>query len=88
MLDGAADKSYGVHVAKMASLPVGVIYNAQKKLDEFRQLALKQNAMFNDDNVSIEKTVAQSISNLDIDDITPKQALDILQNLQTQLVEA
>jgi DNA mismatch repair protein MutS len=39
---GAAQKSYGVQVAKMAGLPVCVVQEAEQKLNEMNQLAEQQ----------------------------------------------
>jgi DNA mismatch repair protein MutS len=45
--EGFADKSYGIHVAKLAGIPKKVIYRAQSLLEEFesRSIMLHQQAI-------------------------------------------
>ena len=45
LIEGAADKSYGVHVAKMAGLPDTVIQQAETMLDDFEKKAVSPNQL-------------------------------------------
>ena len=84
---GPASKSYGLQVAKLAGIPIQVINNAKE------QLALLENGerskpkpevlqgeLFADETVhpAIEK-----LTEIDPDDLTPKQALDFLYQLKS-----
>lgn len=47
--EGAADKSYGIHVAQLAELPEDLINRANEILQELEQKAVSETAMNNDD---------------------------------------
>ncbi|MHA1541282.1 MAG: DNA mismatch repair protein MutS [Alphaproteobacteria bacterium] len=88
--NGSADKSYGIHVAKLAGLPRSVLQKAKKVLaklenkdrknpldlhnDLFATLEIKENTT--DERIS-------KIENLDLQNLTPKQALDVLYDLKS-----
>ncbi len=103
--DGAASKSHGLQVAKLAGIPASVIKEARARLRALeRQQAvhLGQNDLFDDifDNQFNEEQSSKThdenqlanapensalfdeIDGLNVDDLTPKQALDILYKLK------
>jgi DNA mismatch repair protein MutS len=99
--DGAASKSHGLQVAKLAGIPAPVIKEARARLRALeRQQAvhLGQNDLF-DDLFSQEHSsnshethqtqsqvetsrLSEELDALNVDDLTPKQALDILYQLK------
>ena len=94
---GKADKSYGVHVAQLAGLPRGVINRAWEVLaglerpaaeaaglprKRSRQAAAQQMSLFNP-----VQPLLDEIRALDIPNITPLEAINILYNLQRKASE-
>ena len=85
--DGSVDKSYGIHVARLANLPDSLIkradqilktYESKSKKKEFVQEAL----VFEDNTPSI---VEEEIKKLDLLNTTPIEALNILYKLKDKL---
>ncbi|MGN1342119.1 MAG: DNA mismatch repair protein MutS [Bacilli bacterium] len=87
--DGSVDKSYGINVAKLAGLPDEVIERAsailkvyennEKKKDTFIQTSLPLNF---EDKKSI---VEEEIKKIDILNITPIEAINILSKLKEKI---
>lgn len=81
-IPGIADKSYGIHVAAMAGLPKTVIHKAEQILINLEQ---GHNQTMNLDLKSIvteSNPVAEFLSELDVDELSPKEALEILYKLK------
>ncbi len=77
VLPGKADKSYGIHVAEMAGLPAPVITRAQAILEGLekekapgKSQHILQQQLFDDID-----PVTEEINSLDIDSLSPKDAL-------------
>lgn len=89
VLDGFIDKSYGINVAKLANLPNEVIKRAsdilkiyedkERKRDIIVQTTLPLN--FQDKESEVEKY----LSNLDILELTPLKALNVLNELKEKI---
>lgn len=90
--EGPASKSYGLQVAQLAGVPKEVIQNAHKKMRrleqsnphtvdvrEIQQLALS----FPAETDEAAETLKKAISMLELDTMTPRQALDALYELKT-----
>jgi DNA mismatch repair protein MutS len=96
MQQGAANKSYGIHVASLAGVPADVIKLAQQRLQEledkelnktdsdssnpdFMQTSLnfEKNNM-QADNLSVLQTLADTLQQLDPDNLSPREALEQL----------
>ena len=88
--EGAASKSFGLQVAQLAGVPKAVIQRAKQRLtelenkqppsisppeQEFEQLALIDN----------NHPVINELKELDINDLSPRQALDLLFQLKDKL---
>jgi DNA mismatch repair protein MutS len=96
LLEGAASHSYGIHVARLAGLPSPVIHRAKEILQQleggqgresgFGALAQPANerpvqlALFG----SRELKLCETLRNIDISQLTPLQALNILSKLSEE----
>ena len=98
LVAGGSAHSFGIHVAKMAGMPKYVVQTAQRKLEaleethgtEIRTAALDQEqeamqlSFFNLDDPLLE-AVRDEIDQLDIDTLTPVEALMKLNTLKRKL---
>ena len=91
--EGAANQSYGLQVAQLAGIPKPVISAAKRKLAqlELNQVvsqdasSLPQVDMFMQGEQTVEvplHPVLLELESLQVDDLTPKQALDLLYRLK------
>jgi DNA mismatch repair protein MutS len=93
IIPGPSDKSYGIHVAKMAGLPGAVINRATEILShlirheapeidgtEPPQDASKQITLFQEEESKLRKKLAE----LEINDMTPLEALEELDRLKSE----
>ena len=87
--DGSIDKSYGINVAKLAGLPDEVIKRADDILKLYESKDSKKDVIIQttlplnfDDNKSI---VEEEIKKIDILNITPMEAINILSNLKGKI---
>ncbi|MBL4900770.1 MAG: DNA mismatch repair protein MutS, partial [Colwellia sp.] len=89
--EGAASKSFGLQVAQLAGVPKAVINRAKQRLAELENTqapsilpeqssSFEQLTLVADDHPALE-----SLRNIEVDDITPKQALDLLFELKAKL---
>jgi DNA mismatch repair protein MutS len=97
VIPGGADKSYGIHVAQLAGLPASVVHRAEEVLAGLedgqtqqkrktvrpKKEAPPQLALFGDKSPIIEE-----ISQLDIDSLSPLEAITRLYELQRKAKEA
>ena len=81
VISGCADKSYGVHVAALAGLPPSVVARAEHLLKTFENQAQAGNRQLtiplSPAPVPVSK-VEQDLKALDLDSLSPREALDIL----------
>jgi DNA mismatch repair protein MutS len=90
VLDGAASKSFGLQVAALAGVPKAVIAHAKQKLKllENHQSVTAPNVeqqafTFNNHVIpSIPSQVEEQLSAIDPDDLSPRQAHDLLYKLK------
>lgn len=86
VIEGKADKSYGINVAKLAHLPKVVLDRASQLLLNFENQDNNQNyqpSLFVMDQVQPEKSqLLQQLQELDIDSMTSRDALDCLYELK------
>ncbi len=87
--EGAANQSYGLQVAQLAGIPKSVVAAAKRKLVQLENNQVANNAAQPDMFMVSESTedlpVHPAISELEAiqaDDLTPKQALDLLYKLK------
>ena len=87
--EGAANQSYGLQVAQLAGIPRPVIAAAKRKLALLEQNQVTQNMLPQTDmfaasppEVEVElHPVLSTLESLQADDLTPKQALDLVYKL-------
>ncbi|MAI06771.1 MAG: DNA mismatch repair protein MutS, partial [Alphaproteobacteria bacterium TMED87] len=92
---GSADKSYGIHVARLAGLPKEVVNRAEKILTDIENKDLDnyfsdaQLKLFESKDVkkSMDSDFIIALSDIDLDNISPKEALDKLYSLKRRLDE-
>ncbi len=85
VIEGAADKSYGIHVAALAGLPETVIHRATGILAGLE--SDRSDMTIPDTPIVAATTVSQlerHLLSLDIDSLSPRQALDALYELKKQ----
>ena len=88
--EGSIDKSYGIHVAKLASLPSVLIERANQILQVYEQKEAKRDVVIQeslplDELMKEDSLVEKEIKNLDILNITPLDALNILYELKEKV---
>jgi DNA mismatch repair protein MutS len=80
---GAANQSYGIQVAQLAGVPRAVIAGAKLKLKELEQVAYHHSTPAKPAEMTTPThPVVEKLQLLDIDQLTPKQALDVLYELK------
>lgn len=91
IVPGGTDKSYGVHVARLAGLPNAVLEKAEQHLKEYDSSEYtagnKQSvSLFNQDDGAMglfsESEVSRQLKQLDVMSLTPIEALNTLAKLQ------
>ena len=100
IVPGGVDKSYGIHVAKLAGLPKSVVHRAQEVLEELeedsRTLAesshkakrrLKQPPPIQIPLLGQKSPLMEELEKLDIDSMSPLEALNKLYELQKKSKE-
>ncbi len=97
IVPGGTDRSYGVHVARLAGVPKGVIERARQILPKLQahlaegldmpELADKAKAALAQMNLFADPAnrVARDIKDLDLNTLTPLQALDLLRKWKGEL---
>ncbi len=95
---GHANNSYGIHVAKLAGLPESVITRAksvleklsQNKEDNTTEQTIKDLPLFDtlvEKENSISQELQDSLASLNPDELSPREALDILYELKKKYKE-
>ena len=86
IVQGEANKSYGLEVAKLAGLPKYLIFKANKILNSFEKKInskkLKISNCKNKENKDNEVLLESYINNLDLNKMTPLDALETLFDIQ------
>ncbi|NLB88980.1 MAG: DNA mismatch repair protein MutS, partial [Syntrophomonadaceae bacterium] len=88
VLPGKADKSYGIHVAKLAGIPMQVINRANEILNELEvtQEPEQKNQVFQPNLFQEElPTFIQELKELNLDNMTPLEALSYLYKLKKEI---
>ncbi|MBN2455801.1 MAG: DNA mismatch repair protein MutS [Sedimentisphaerales bacterium] len=97
ILPGGTDKSYGIHVAKLAGIPKSITQRSKEILSElestFRKeaagehLARHKTKQADADTLFVQKhkSVIDNLSGVDIDNLTPIEAINLLHEITKQI---
>ncbi len=92
--EGAANQSYGIQVAQLAGMPKTVVQLAKRKLLQLEHSQVALNTQQSDMFAVVEEPVAVAVhpivaelEAIQPDDLTPKQALELLYQLKKTLNE-
>ena len=97
IIPGGTDDSYGIYVAKLAGIPHEVVKRAQKiltRLEISDDLQAKirnripeeeQISIFSKKNNALLEKIKDEITNLDVNSLTPLEALNKLQQLKKKV---
>ena len=98
IIPGATDKSYGIHVARLAGVPLKVTQRAKEILKEVENgssigsrgkdsAKYTQLMLFDSDNTAKESPVVEELKKLNVDAMTPLEALNALADLKKKVGE-
>jgi len=96
LIPGRADKSYGIHVAKLAGLSPRIVSRAweiltmleNNKYTRDSAMNKKLEKSFQTHMFSNKNSLQEELANIDVDDMTPLEALIKLQSLKDQAVQS
>lgn len=83
--NGSVDKSYGIHVAKLANLPKSLIKRANEILSDYENngnIEIKNQISFDLDEKAEENIALEKLKQINPYEITPIEALNILYELK------
>ena len=87
IIEGGTNKSYGIHVAKMAGIPKSVLKRASKILNNLSKESssinqgLIEERTSNDEDLKVNDEIIKKIKSIDLNSITPFEALIKLNEL-------
>ncbi|MHC4573921.1 MAG: DNA mismatch repair protein MutS [Planctomycetota bacterium] len=99
ILPGGTDKSYGIHVAKLAGVPRSILDRSREILEELEStfakeatgehLARHKTKQPDKDLLFVEKhkSVLQKLASTDINSLTPIEAINILNQIRNEMDE-
>ena len=99
ILPGGTDKSYGIHVAKLAGIPASILDRSSEILKElestFEQQAMgehfarRKTKQPDTDSLFVQKhkSVLDKLSSLDVNNLTPIEAINLLNQIKHQMRE-
>ncbi len=85
IIEGSAERSYGINVAEIAGIPMEVLLKAKVLLSEFENPKHSNNSfqpLLFEDNIS---EVSKKIKDLDLINITPFELMKIISDIQRDL---
>ena len=86
--DGLVDKSYGIHVAKLANLPSKVINRANEILNTYenkKEVVFSEQLSIPIETIEKDNIIEDKIKNIDILNITPLEALNFIYELKKEI---
>jgi DNA mismatch repair protein MutS len=100
ILPGGTDKSYGIHVAKLAGLPKSILARSNEILEELESAFAKEatgerlakhktkepdgDALF----VQKHKSVLDKLASTDVNNLTPIEAINLLSQIKREIADA
>lgn len=93
IISGRADRSYGIQVAKLAGLPAALLQRAKIILHELETSSLLKEESFRPETSTqlalfeapVLHPLLQEISEMDLDNLSPRQALEYLYDLRERI---
>ena len=97
VISGSADRSYGIHVGKLAGLPPAVIARAEQILQLLETGKKSENLVELSNDLPLFQSAApapnaakhaavEKLEEVNPDDLTPREALDVLYALKAELI--
>jgi DNA mismatch repair protein MutS len=99
ILPGGTDKSYGIHVAKLAGVPKSIVERSKGILTELesaftkeaagRHLSRHKTKQPDKDTLFVQKhkSVLEKLSSIDINNLTPIEAINLLNQIRNEIDE-
>jgi DNA mismatch repair protein MutS len=99
ILAGGTDKSYGVHVAKLAGIPNSILERSREILDELEstfakeatgdRLARHKTKQPDKDSLFVQKhkSVLEKLASTDVNNLTPIEAINLLNQVKQEIDE-
>jgi len=99
ILPGGTDKSYGIHVAKLAGVPRSIVKRSAEILEELEatfareatgdRLARHKTKQPDKDLLFVEKhkSVLQKLASIDINNLTPIEAINLLCQIRNEIAD-
>jgi DNA mismatch repair protein MutS len=99
ILPGGTDKSYGIHVAKLAGIPKPILTRSNEILEELESTFVKEatgdrlarNKTKADDGdtlfVQKNKSVLDKLASIDVNHLTPLEAMNLLNQIKSEIAE-
>jgi DNA mismatch repair protein MutS len=97
ILPGGTDKSYGIHVAKLAGVPKPILERSKEILEELESTFAKEatgehlskhktkepdkDSLF----VQKHKSVLEKLASIDVNKLTPIEAINLLNQIKNQM---
>ena len=100
ILPGGTDKSYGIHVAKLAGLPNTILERSKEILDELEStfqkeaagehLARHKTKESDKDTLFVQKhkSILDKLGAIDIDNLTPLEAINLLNQIKDEIKQS
>ncbi|MBA7561839.1 DNA mismatch repair protein MutS [subsurface metagenome] len=97
ILPGGTDKSYGIHVAKLAGIPKPILERSKEILEELEStfqkeaagdhLARHKTKEPDTDSLFVQKhkTVLEKLSSIDVNNLTPLEAINLLNQIKNDI---
>jgi len=99
ILPGGTDKSYGIHVAKLAGLPKNILERSKEILEELestfqkeatgRHLSKHKTKEPDKDSLFVQKnkSVLEKLGSTDVNNLTPIEAINLLNEIKNEINE-
>ena len=89
--EGSIDKSYGIHVARLASLPESLIKRADSILKVYESKEKKRDTIIQEvlplEFINDKSIVEEKLKEIDLTNTTPIEALNILFELKKDIIK-
>ncbi|KAF0091566.1 MAG: DNA mismatch repair protein MutS [Fusobacteria bacterium] len=87
VVPGGADKSYGIHVAKMAGLPDDLIRRAEEKMNQFEFPDTPEEKQLSLEIVEQTNPLKELLAEVNPNELTPLEALELVYKLKVKIQE-